>query len=184
MLNNDFVKLALIVVGAILLFQVLNKYQLLPQEGYETLPSGSAPSMPMPAAPAAAPAPRPAAPALAAAATPPQPSDSTFAPVGAFTEKPKDCFPKDQLAAEDLLPKDQFSKWAAVNPDGTGDLKDRNFLTAGYHVGIDTVGQSLRNASHDLRSCVANPVVRVSPWNQSTIEADTSRRPFEIGGSC
>ena len=42
-------------------------------------------------------------------------------------ERPRDCFPKDTLTSEDLLPKDKYSKWAEVNPEGQGELKDRNF---------------------------------------------------------
>jgi len=97
-------------------------------------------------------------------------------------ERPRDCFPKDTLTSEDLLPKDKYSKWAEVNPEGQGELKDRNFVEAGWHFGINTVGQSLRNANLQLRSEPANPQVKVSPWSQSTIGPDVNRRPLEIGG--
>lgn len=97
-------------------------------------------------------------------------------------ERPRDCFPKDTLTSEDLLPKDKYSKWAEVNPEGQGELKDRNFVEAGWHFGINTVGQSLRNANYQLRSEPANPQVKVSPWLQSTIGPDVNRRPLEIGG--
>lgn len=97
-------------------------------------------------------------------------------------ERPRDCFPKDTLTSEDLLPKDKYSKWAEVNPEGQGELKDRNFVEAGWHFGINTVGQSLRNANLQLRSEPANPQVKVSPWLQSTIGPDVNRRPLEIGG--
>jgi hypothetical protein len=91
-------------------------------------------------------------------------------------------FPKDQLTAEELLPQDNSSLWAQVNPSGEGSLKDRNFLQSGYHIGINTVGQTLRNANLQLRSEPPCPQVRVSPWLQATIEPDVSRKPFEIGG--
>jgi hypothetical protein len=93
---------------------------------------------------------------------------------------PKDPFPQDRLAPEDLLPHDAAnSKWAQANPAGQGDVKDQNFLTAGYHLGVDTQGSSLRNASHDLRSTPPNPRMRVSIWNQSDIEPDMHRLPLE-----
>jgi len=95
---------------------------------------------------------------------------------------PKDCFPKDQLSPGELLPGDANSKWAQSVPAGQGELGDQNFLTAGYHVGVNTVGQTLRNANRQLRSEPPNPQVKVSPWLQTTIEADTNRRPMEIGG--
>jgi hypothetical protein len=91
-------------------------------------------------------------------------------------------FPKEQLNADDLLPKDNSSLWAQVNPAGEGTLKDRNFLQSGYHIGINTVGQTLRNANQQLRSEPPNPQVKVSPWLQTTIEPDLGRKPMEIGG--
>jgi hypothetical protein len=92
------------------------------------------------------------------------------------------CFPKEQLLPEELLPQDNSSTWAQVNPQGMGTLKDKNFLQAGHHTGINTIGSTLRNASLDLRSEPSNPQVVVSPWLQTTIQPDTNRRPFEIGG--
>lgn len=92
------------------------------------------------------------------------------------------CYPRDRLTGEDLLPKDAAnSKWAQMNPAGQGDVRDQNFLTAGYHIGINTVGQTLRNANYQLRSDPPNPQMPVSPWNISTIEPDLNRRPLEIG---
>jgi hypothetical protein len=88
----------------------------------------------------------------------------------------------DQLTAQDLLPQDKSSTWASVNPEGQGTLEGKNFLQAGYHIGINTVGQTLRNANLQLRSEPPCPQVQVSPWSQSTIEPDVSRRPMEIGG--
>ncbi len=88
----------------------------------------------------------------------------------------------DQLTAQDLLPQDKSSTWASVNPEGQGSLANQNFLQAGYHIGINTVGQTLRNANLQLRSEPPCPQSQVSPWLQSTIEPDVSRRPMEIGG--
>ena len=91
-------------------------------------------------------------------------------------------FPKEQLTAEELLPQDNSSLWAQVNPSGEGSLKDRNFLQSGYHIGINTVGQTLRNANLQLRSEPPCPQVVVSPWSQATITPDLGRKPFELGG--
>jgi hypothetical protein len=88
----------------------------------------------------------------------------------------------DQLTAQDLLPQDKSSTWAQVNPEGQGSLANQNFLQSGYHIGINTVGQTLRNANLQLRSEPPCPQVQVSPWLQTTIEPDVSRRPMEIGG--
>jgi len=97
-------------------------------------------------------------------------------------QQPKDCFPKDQLTPGELLPGDANSKWAQVNPAGQGELGDQNFLQAGHHIGVNTVGQTLRNANMQIRSEPPNPQLKVSPWLQSTIEPDTNRKPMEIGG--
>ena len=87
-----------------------------------------------------------------------------------------------RLQRNELLPQDNSTAWAQVNPQGSGTLKDRNFLQAGHHIGINTVGQTLRNANLQLRSEPPNPQVKVSPWIQSTINPDTNRKPLEIGG--
>ena len=99
----------------------------------------------------------------------------------ASAEKPANCYPKNQLAPQELLPNDANSKWAQVNPMGAGDISGKNFLNAGALIGVNTVGSSLRNASWDLRSEPPNPQVSVSPWLNSTIEPDVLRRPMEIG---
>jgi hypothetical protein len=92
------------------------------------------------------------------------------------------CFPKEMLTPEELKPQDNSSLWAQVNPAGEGTLKGRSFLQAGHNIGINTVGQTMRNANLQIRSEPPNPQVSVSPWNQTTIEPDTARKPLEIGG--
>ena len=94
---------------------------------------------------------------------------------------PSDCYPRDQLRPSELLPADANSTWAQVVPQGQGSLQNKNFLNAGYHLGVNTVGQTLRNANRQLRSEPNNPQVKISPWNQTTIEPDTNRRPLEMG---
>ena len=83
----------------------------------------------------------------------------------------------------ELLPKSEGGndQWAQLNPSGQGELANVNLLKAGYHIGIDTIGQSLRNANQQIRSEPANPQLYVGPWNNSTIEPDFMRPPLEIG---
>ena len=92
------------------------------------------------------------------------------------------CFPKQQLTPSELLPSDASNDWSNAYPTGSGSLEGKNFLQSGHHVGINTVGQTLRNANMQLRSDPPNPQAKVSPWMQSTIEPDVNRRPLEIGG--
>lgn len=96
------------------------------------------------------------------------------------TPSPNGCYPRDQLTPGELLPKDGNSTWAQQNPMGTGSLKGKNFLSAGALVGVNTVGQSLRNANQQLRSEPPNPQVPVSVFFNSTIEPDSNRRDMEI----
>tara|TARA_Y100000389_G_scaffold187777_1_gene209582 strand:- start:896 stop:1576 length:681 start_codon:yes stop_codon:yes gene_type:complete len=82
------------------------------------------------------------------------------------------CYPRDRLTSDDLLPQGANSKWATVNPSGAGEITDQNFLQAGYHIGVNTVGQTLRNANLQLRHEPPNPQIPVSPWGISTIEPE------------
>jgi hypothetical protein len=93
--------------------------------------------------------------------------------------KPQGCYPREQLNPMELLPSDPNSQWAQVNPTGAGDIQGKNFLSAGALIGINTIGQSLRNANLQLRAEPPNPQVQVSPWQQSTIEPDLTRKPLE-----
>ena len=96
-------------------------------------------------------------------------------------QPPAGCYPRDQLTPSELLPKDMNSVWAEQNPMGPGSLKGKNFLSAGALIGVNTVGQSMRNANLQVRSEPPNPQVAVSIFNQSTISPDISHRPLEIG---
>lgn len=100
---------------------------------------------------------------------------------------PSTCYPQQKLKPEDLLPTDEskaIQEFNIAKPVGEGILQGVNMLDSTYHVGINTVGQSLRNANLQLRSEPPNPQVNVSPWMNTTIGPDLPRRPLEIGESC
>jgi hypothetical protein len=82
---------------------------------------------------------------------------------------------------QDLLPVDQNSQWAALNPVAQGNIAAPDLLQAGYHIGLDTIGQTLRNANLQERSDPIIPKAAVGPWNQSTIDPDLGRVPLEVG---
>lgn len=92
----------------------------------------------------------------------------------------------ESVKPEDLLPSmpNSINDFAKSNPSGTGSLQGVALLNAGSHIGINTVGQTLRNANLQLRSDPPNPKVKVSPWLNSTIDTDTNRKTFEIGCAC
>jgi hypothetical protein len=87
------------------------------------------------------------------------------------------------LSPEELLPKGGLgASWSATNPVGLADLKGQTaLLSPGYHYGINTVGQTLRNANLDLRSDPPNPRKAVGPFLNTTIEPDLMRRQLELG---
>jgi hypothetical protein len=94
---------------------------------------------------------------------------------------PTSCTKPNIQNPSDLLPKDNHSEWSQLNPSGKGELANINLLKAGYHIGIDTIGQTLRNGNLQIRSEPPNPQLYVGPWNTSTIEPDFMRPPLEIG---
>jgi hypothetical protein len=94
---------------------------------------------------------------------------------------PSSCNKPNIQNPADLLPKDSNSQWAQLNPSGKGELANINLLKAGYHIGIDSIGSSLRNANQQERSDPPIPQLNTGPWNQSTITPDFIRPPLEIG---
>lgn len=94
-----------------------------------------------------------------------------------FNNDISSCKKAEPLTPKDLLPKNQVAEdFEKQNPDGEGILKGVNYLDATFHVGVNTVGQSLRNANLNLRAEPPNPRVAVSPWLNTTIDSDLSRR--------
>lgn len=82
--------------------------------------------------------------------------------------------------AKDYLPKEINDKWfdtdfsqAKINVND-----DQLIVTDKYVIGVNTVGQSLKNASYDIRGTVANPKFTISPWNNSTYEPDYNLKPL------
>ena len=82
---------------------------------------------------------------------------------------------------QDLLPIDKNSQWAALNPVNNGNPQIPDLLQAGNLIGLDTIGQTLKNANLQLRSDPIIPKKEVGPWNQSTYEPDIGRVPLELG---
>jgi hypothetical protein len=80
-----------------------------------------------------------------------------------------------------LTPDEQ--NFEALNPMSHNNPQTPDLLQAGYHIGLDTIGQTMKNANRQLRS---DPVIQkqeIGPWNQSTIEPDLMRVPLEVGCS-
>ena len=76
--------------------------------------------------------------------------------------------------AKDFLPKEINSEWFDTDfSQAKYNVNDDKLInTERYVIGINTVGQSLKNATYDIRGTVPNPKFTVSPWNNSTYEPD------------
>lgn len=80
----------------------------------------------------------------------------------------------------DLLPQEVNKDWFESDfSNARIKIGNDNLInTDRYMVGVNTVGQSLKNPSYDLRPSPPCPKVTVSPWNQSTIEPDFNIKPW------
>jgi hypothetical protein len=78
-----------------------------------------------------------------------------------------------------LLPKPDVPGSESWSPPTEDILATQNFLSAIQQIGVDTVSNNLRNASHDLRNNIPNSIGITGIWNQSTIDPDLSRRPLD-----
>ena len=115
-----------------------------------------------------------AAPATVSAPAATTTSGSVAAPVNGYALQ-------TVVNPSDLLPQDQNSQWAKLNPVSNANPQLPDLLNAGAMIGLDTVGQTLKNANLQLRS---DPIIvkqNVGPWNNSTYQADVMRVPLELG---
>jgi hypothetical protein len=83
------------------------------------------------------------------------------------------------FVATSLLPKPVVpgqNAWSVDAPESI--LASQSFLAATQQIGVDTVLSSNRNASHDIRGDVVNPIRVVSPFMNTTITPDLERRPL------
>ena len=86
---------------------------------------------------------------------------------------------KETLGASELLPAAGETEFSKVNPASAQGLMGQNFLKAGQHIGVNTIGSSMRNANLQIRSEPANPQGNVGPWNQTTIGPNLMQRPLD-----
>jgi len=82
--------------------------------------------------------------------------------------------------AKDFLPKEINNQWFDTDfSQAKFNINDDKLInTERYVIGINTVGQSLKNASYDIRGTIPNPKFTVSPWNNSTYEPDFNLKPL------
>lgn len=85
------------------------------------------------------------------------------------------------LSPSELLPNDPNSEWATLNPINQGNIAMPDLLNSGYHLGLDTIGQTLKNPNYQIRSDPYIEKKEIGPWNNSTFEPDIARVPLELG---
>jgi len=83
-------------------------------------------------------------------------------------------------SATDYLPKEINDDWFNTDfSQAKYKMNDDKLInTDKYVVGVNTVGQSLKNASYDIRGAINVPKYTISPWNNSTIEPDYNIKPL------
>jgi hypothetical protein len=113
------------------------------------------------------------------------PLESAFErPIEAEKQKPEEIdFNKNVVKkydSKDYLPREVNDEWFDTDfSKAKIDSKDDKMIpTTRYVIGVNTVGQSLKNASYDIRGTVPNPKYSVSPWNNSTYEPDYNIKPL------
>jgi len=82
--------------------------------------------------------------------------------------------------AKDFLPQEVNDEWFNTDfSQAKYNLNENKLInTDKYIIGVNTVGQSLKNASYDIRGTIANPKFSISPWNNSTYEPDYNLKPL------
>jgi len=91
-----------------------------------------------------------------------------------FTKRTPDDV-KDLFDVQQLLPTEIEEDWFDIEPlQATKKIRGTHLIHPKVHMGVNTVGSTLRNGTHDIRGDIPNPKIRVSPWNISTIEPDTN----------
>jgi hypothetical protein len=110
-------------------------------------------------------------------------ADAFNPPVPSGTKVDTVDFKKQNLEsynAKDFLPKEINDEWFETDFSlAKYQLNDDKLInTERYIIGINTVGQSLKNATYDIRGTIPNPKFVVSPWNQSTYEPDFNLKPL------
>lgn len=85
---------------------------------------------------------------------------------------------RQTLTSAELLPTQKNADWFQVPNEKFNLLQAVDLEIPEIKIGIDTVGQSRKNATYDLRAAPPNPKFVVSPWQNSTIEPDYNTKPL------
>ena len=89
----------------------------------------------------------------------------------------QNCEPEDLFDVDKYLPQEVNDDWFEVQPEPIS-VKNRHLINITKPIGVNTIGTSLKNASWDIRGTPVCPKYTISPWLQSSIEADTNLKPL------
>jgi len=101
-------------------------------------------------------------------------SDDKFSP---YEQKKKKFTTSELYDSEKLLPQEVNKDWLEVMPDPIK-VKNRHLININKPIGTDTVGSSLKIASHDLRGNIPAPKFVISPFLNSSVEPDINTKGF------
>lgn len=98
--------------------------------------------------------------------------------VGSFGQQMASDLAKDSFNIKDFLPQEIHEEWFQTDLSNAQKELDAASLIDVSRVchGIDTVGQSLKNPSYDIRGNIPAPKMVVSPFLNSSYDADTNLR--------
>lgn len=89
----------------------------------------------------------------------------------------QNCDPEDLFNIDKALPQEVNDDWFEVLPEPIS-VKNRHLVNIVHPIGVNTIGTSLKNASHDIRGTPACPKFVVSPFLNSSIEPDVNLKPY------
>ena len=105
------------------------------------------------------------------------PNDQGNGNYAQYTPTKEEYTVKDLMNSEKLLPQQENKDWFDTVEDAIT-VKNRHLININKPIGIDSVGSTLKNPSWDIRGDIVNPKFAVSPWNQSSIEANIQSSGF------
>jgi hypothetical protein len=89
----------------------------------------------------------------------------------------QDCSPEELFDAQKYLPQEVNDDWFELVPEAIS-VKNRHLINITKPIGVNTIGSSKKNASHDLRGAPSCPKFVVSPFLNSSIEPDNNLKPL------
>lgn len=89
----------------------------------------------------------------------------------------QNCQPEDLFDVDKYLPQEVNDDWFEVQPEPIS-VKNRHLINITKPIGVNTIGTSMKNSSYDIRGSPSCPKVIISPFLNSSIEADQNLKPL------